>query len=72
MCQRFKILFSFCFCLLGFILYRALVKKNVVETMVTVFLTLKTILIAVIVIQGLQGSTASEEVHQSHQFEHIV
>ena len=37
----------------------------------TVFLTLKTIPIAVIVIRGLQGSTASEEVHQSHQFEHI-
>ena len=37
----------------------------------TVFLTLKTIPIAVIVIRGLQGSAASEEVHQSHQFEHI-
>ena len=71
MCQRFKILFMFCFCLFCFILCRTLVKKNVVETMVTVFLTLKTILIAVIVIRGLQGSTASEEVHQSHQFEHI-
>ena len=71
MCQCFKILFRFCFCLLGFILYRTLVKKNVVETMVTVFLTLKTILIAVIVIRGWQGSTASEEVHQSHQLEHI-
>ena len=31
----------------------------------------ETILIAVIVIRGLQGSTASEEVHQSHQFEQI-
>lgn len=71
MSQRFKILFRFCFCLLGLILFRTLVKKNVVETMVTVFLTLKTIFIAVIVIRGLQGSTASEEVRQSHQFEHI-
>ena len=71
MSQRFKILFRFCFCLLCFILCRTLVKKNVVETMVTVFLTLKTILIAVIVIRGLQGSTASEEVHHSLQFKHI-